>query len=238
MTDINGDWMPHGEHPAFHWNRLDMQTNHVYLSCFDFTETPICRYLKQWVTVWNLNTQQICIFPLIDFTGIWSSGWWCIMVTTHVGFTSRPLYTWQIKHFSRLEFLLKSWLLSGETFIILVELTNVHSWNFQCRVDFWAEKLVSIVIFTQTSISEHVKLFFTMTSCPKSLTRVLRYPTLISESLGDRLGGKHLHLYWRDFNEGLGAGKSIFRSLYWFKFVTIFHQCLFQEGHHGDSAKW
>jgi len=38
------------------------------------------------------------------------------------------------------------------------------------------------------------------------------YPTLISESLGDRLGGEQLHLYWRDFNEGLAARKSIFRK--------------------------
>ena len=50
-------------------------------------------------------------------------------------------------------------------------------------------------------------------SCHKSLTCLLRYPTLISESLGDRLGGEHLHLYWRDFHEGLGAGKSMFRFL-------------------------
>ena len=41
---------------------------------------------------------------------------------------------------------------------------------------------------------------------------LIRYPTLISESLGDRLGKEHMHLYWRDFHNGLQAGKSIFRS--------------------------
>ena len=40
-----------------------------------------------------------------------------------------------------------------------------------------------------------------------------RYPTLISESLGDRLGEERMHLYWRDFHKGLQAGESIFRSL-------------------------
>ena len=40
-----------------------------------------------------------------------------------------------------------------------------------------------------------------------------RYPTLISESLGDRLGEEHMHLYWRDFHKGLQAGESIFRSI-------------------------
>jgi len=38
------------------------------------------------------------------------------------------------------------------------------------------------------------------------------YPNLLSESLGDRLGGEHLHLYWRLFPQGLGSGGSIFRK--------------------------
>jgi len=38
------------------------------------------------------------------------------------------------------------------------------------------------------------------------------YPNLLSESLGDRLGGEHLHLYWRLFPQGLGGGGSIFRK--------------------------
>merc|ERR1712038_2061621 len=38
------------------------------------------------------------------------------------------------------------------------------------------------------------------------------YPNLLSESFGDRLGGEHLHLYWRLFPQGLGSGGSIFRK--------------------------
>ena len=48
----------------------------------------------------------------------------------------------------------------------------------------------------------------------KYLRYLTRYPTLIPETLGDRRGENHLHLYWRDFHKGLGAGQSIFRCLF------------------------
>ena len=38
------------------------------------------------------------------------------------------------------------------------------------------------------------------------------YPTLISAQLGDRLGERHLHLYWREFPDGPGP-YSIFRKV-------------------------
>ena len=45
MRDRNGNAMPIGAHPAFHWNRcllriVSLKTSHR-------------RYLKQWVVVWN-----------------------------------------------------------------------------------------------------------------------------------------------------------------------------------------
>ena len=40
---------------------------------------------------------------------------------------------------------------------------------------------------------------------------VCRYPNLISSSLGDRVGGGELHLYWRHRPRGLGK-PSTFRK--------------------------
>ena len=39
------------------------------------------------------------------------------------------------------------------------------------------------------------------------------YPTLISDTLGDRLAETKLHLYWRDFATGIGHGQSYFRKV-------------------------
>ena len=43
-------------------------------------------------------------------------------------------------------------------------------------------------------------------------TSTCRYPNLISPTLGDRLGHRHFHLYWRQFPKGLPAKSSIFRT--------------------------
>ena len=37
-------------------------------------------------------------------------------------------------------------------------------------------------------------------------------PELLKYILGDRLGDNQLHLYWRDFPEGIGNGNSIFKK--------------------------
>ena len=76
------------------------------------------------------------------------------------------------------------------------------------KVNWGAKKLVSPAPFRKMPklcAFEILKLLLTTTAA-------FRYPTLISESHGDRLGEKELHLYWRDFHMGLGAGQSIFRS--------------------------
>ena len=76
------------------------------------------------------------------------------------------------------------------------------------KVNWGAKKLVSPAPFRKMPklcAFEILKLLLTTTAA-------FRYPTLISESHGDRLGEKELHLYWRDFHMGLGAGRSIFRS--------------------------
>ena len=39
------------------------------------------------------------------------------------------------------------------------------------------------------------------------------YPNLISKDLGDRLGDRNLHIYYRDFPEGPGKGYSLFRKV-------------------------
>ena len=65
LSDINGNKLPNGEHPAIHWNRcILVYATKKLSSCFDSTKTHIYGYLKQWVMVCNLNTQQICNFFL------------------------------------------------------------------------------------------------------------------------------------------------------------------------------
>ena len=129
--------------------------NKYLLSCFDFTKTPICRYLKQWVMVWN-------------------------------GYDGR-IYISSAFHLADQAF---------QPARVLVEKLTEEQKNWSASSFSLSPPLIDLMMIY-----------------PKTLTRVLRYPTLISESLGDRLGGEHLHLYWRDFHEGLGAGRSIFRSL-------------------------
>ena len=39
------------------------------------------------------------------------------------------------------------------------------------------------------------------------------YPTLMSEQLGDKVGGQVLHLYWAEFSTGLGHPSRLFRKV-------------------------
>ena len=39
------------------------------------------------------------------------------------------------------------------------------------------------------------------------------YPTLLSDEFGDKIGGRHLHLYWAEFSTGLGQPNRIFRKV-------------------------
>jgi len=39
------------------------------------------------------------------------------------------------------------------------------------------------------------------------------YPNFLHKTLGDRIGDNNLHLYWRDFPDGIGGGNSIFKKL-------------------------
>ena len=113
------------------------------------------------------------------------------MVTT-VGFTFPPLSTWQIVHSNRPECSFKKQLRSKKT----GQLPHFHS-ALLCSDNF------DNLTHNNCSQSQSIMILSYLTRCP----------TLISETLGDRLGENHLHLYWRDFHKGLGAGQSIFRCL-------------------------
>ena len=69
--------------------------------------------------------------------GIWSSGWWCGMVTT-VGFTFRPPSTWPTRRSSHLKCSLKSQLRSkktGQPSTLQKNAKTLCIWNFEITVD-------------------------------------------------------------------------------------------------------
>ena len=112
LTDIEGKKLPNGEHPAIHWNRHN--------------KTSRIQFFSFWFS-------QYFTFS----AGIWSSGWWCGMVTT-VGFTFRPPSTWPTRRSSHLKCSLKSQLRSkktGQPSTLQKNAKTLCIWNFEITVD-------------------------------------------------------------------------------------------------------